>query len=32
MMSQLKESGKQEFPILIKADVQGSDRGHCAGA
>ncbi|MGI9514925.1 MAG: translation initiation factor IF-2 [Anderseniella sp.] len=24
MMSQLKESGKQEFPILIKADVQGS--------
>ena len=23
-MSQLKESGKQEFPILIKADVQGS--------
>jgi translation initiation factor IF-2 len=24
MMSQLKESGKKEFPILIKADVQGS--------
>lgn len=24
MMSQLKETGKQEFPILIKADVQGS--------
>ncbi|MEM7632980.1 MAG: translation initiation factor IF-2 [Pseudomonadota bacterium] len=24
MMSQLKESGRQEFPILIKADVQGS--------
>ncbi len=24
MMSQLKESGKQEFSILIKADVQGS--------
>ncbi len=24
MMSQLKESGLQEFPILIKADVQGS--------
>ena len=24
MMSQLKEAGKQEFPILIKADVQGS--------
>ena len=23
-MSQLKEAGKQEFPILIKADVQGS--------
>jgi translation initiation factor IF-2 len=24
MMSQLKERGKKEFPILIKADVQGS--------
>ncbi len=24
MMSQLQESGKKEFPILIKADVQGS--------
>jgi translation initiation factor IF-2 len=24
MMSQLKEQGRQEFPLLIKADVQGS--------
>ena len=24
MMSQLKESGQQEFPLLIKGDVQGS--------
>ena len=24
MMSQLKDSGTQEFPILVKADVQGS--------
>ncbi len=24
MMSQLKEAGKKEFPILVKADVQGS--------
>ncbi len=24
MMSQLKDSGSQEFPILVKADVQGS--------
>ncbi len=24
MMSQLKETGRQEFPILVKADVQGS--------
>jgi translation initiation factor IF-2 len=29
MMNRLQETGSQEFPLLVKGDVQGSDRGHC---
>ena len=30
MMSQLKTSGRKEFPLIVKGDVQGSvDRGSC---